>query len=102
MKNQQQLPRVEVKVDRLSPLPDAILILILSLLPIESSVATGVLSQRWCRLWTHITNFRFQISTGNASNASSIINHLIPQVISPEIESFVLDLDDHQEPRPRA
>ncbi|XP_021738324.1 putative FBD-associated F-box protein At5g56700 [Chenopodium quinoa] len=81
--------------DRLSSLPSSILIAILSLLPIKFAVITSVLSKRWCRLWTFITAFRFDESTSKDFNASSIINYVLPQLLSPEIKTFVLLLDDH-------
>ncbi|XP_021769516.1 uncharacterized protein LOC110733738 [Chenopodium quinoa] len=81
--------------DRLSSLPTSILIVILSLLPIKFTVITGVLSKSWCRLWTFITAFRFNESTNKAFNASSIINHVLPQLLSPKIKTSVLFIDDH-------
>ena len=45
--------------DRISTLPDSILLKILSSLCIKDAVVTGVLSKRWAYLWTSVTSLRF-------------------------------------------
>ncbi|XP_021765764.1 F-box/LRR-repeat protein 13-like [Chenopodium quinoa] len=40
--------------DRLSSLPDTLLVDILSFIPFKSAVATSILSRRWCYLWTQL------------------------------------------------
>ncbi|PSS24688.1 F-box/LRR-repeat protein [Actinidia chinensis var. chinensis] len=46
--------------DRISDLPDSILVHILSLLPIEDAIKTDVLSKRWQFLWTHVPSLLFR------------------------------------------
>ncbi|XP_056698550.1 FBD-associated F-box protein At4g10400-like [Spinacia oleracea] len=47
--------------DRISSLPDPILIEILSLLPLNSAFATNILARRWQHLWTQITSLNIVV-----------------------------------------
>ncbi|KAL3653053.1 hypothetical protein CASFOL_002734 [Castilleja foliolosa] len=49
-----------MSIDRLSALPDGILIHILSFLGLKKSVVTSVLSKRWKFLWTELPRFEFK------------------------------------------
>ncbi|XP_062002862.1 F-box protein At4g22280-like [Rosa rugosa] len=46
-------------VDRISGLPDEIVVSILSLLPLKEAQATSILSRRWQYLWAYSTNLNF-------------------------------------------
>ncbi|CAI9116596.1 OLC1v1017789C1 [Oldenlandia corymbosa var. corymbosa] len=49
----------EIPVDRISDLREEIISHILSFLPAESAVATGLLSKKWRLHWTKVTSFHF-------------------------------------------
>ncbi|KAK1372638.1 hypothetical protein POM88_028831 [Heracleum sosnowskyi] len=53
--------------DRISDLPDLLLITILSFLPFHSAVSTSLLSKRWRPLCMSLTNLRFNDSNGKKS-----------------------------------
>ena len=45
--------------DRISQLPDDVLLNCLSLLDLKNAAQTSILSKRWSYLWTHLTNLDF-------------------------------------------
>lgn len=80
--------------DRLSSLPNNLLITILSLLPIDNAAATSVLSRRWEHLWTNITHVSFPLSLTSEKTLiyfTTTVDHIISQLSSPKIETFNLD-----------
>lgn len=46
--------------DRISELPDHILVTILSLLSLREAASTHLLSKRWINLWTYVSNLSFE------------------------------------------
>nr|XP_011466329.1 PREDICTED: putative FBD-associated F-box protein At5g56440 [Fragaria vesca subsp. vesca] len=48
-----------VVVDRISALPDDLIVSIVSLLPLKEAAATSVLSTRWRHIWTFVTTLDF-------------------------------------------
>ena len=71
--------RLMEKIDRLSNLPDAIIHKILSVLSIETTVITCVLSKRWQYQWTHIDTLVFNRHNfgGNYRRFTNIVSHVL-------------------------
>ncbi|KAG5516746.1 hypothetical protein RHGRI_037473 [Rhododendron griersonianum] len=53
--------RRKTAIDRLSELPDHVLVHMLSLLPIREAIQTLVLSRRWKSLWTYVPSLHFRL-----------------------------------------
>ena len=82
--------------DRISALPDALLILILSYLPVIDAVKTGVLSKRWSRLWTWTPNLVFdQLGEWDekSNNFVPFIDAFLVLHSSPKIQKLAIDMD---------
>ncbi|KAK9751167.1 hypothetical protein RND81_02G247200 [Saponaria officinalis] len=82
--------------DRISGLPDHILVEILSLLPLKSAVSTAVLSRQWRWLWTQLPSIHFSIDDTDFCNRKDEfycrIHNLLPKFTLPSIRRFSLDL----------
>ncbi|CAI9091803.1 OLC1v1026918C1 [Oldenlandia corymbosa var. corymbosa] len=74
-------------IDRISNLPDSILLHILSFLPTKAVAATGVLSKRWKLLWTSFPCFDFDDSDYKAGFISAV-NTIMLQHYSGSIQKF--------------
>ncbi|XP_021773243.1 putative F-box/FBD/LRR-repeat protein At5g44950 [Chenopodium quinoa] len=87
------------ETDRLSFLPDSLLITILSLVPIHSAAATSVLSHRWRYLWTQITHISFEPCMGRMCRKpfrsfrgfKNTVNHILFQLSSSKLHTFRLN-----------
>lgn len=76
--------------DRVSDLPDEILVSILSLLTMREAVATCILSRRWRNMWTRSRSLKFDVS--NRAKTMSIYANLDEQsawLIVPEFVEWV-------------
>ncbi|XP_074298960.1 F-box/LRR-repeat protein At3g26922-like [Silene latifolia] len=79
-------------IDRLSYLPDDILIGIISLLPLQLAIATGTLSRRWRGLWSNTTSIDIAFrETYNLRNLDTTLNETMRQITSPFIHTFNID-----------
>ena len=88
------------ETDRLSDLPDHVLLHIIESMNIKQSVQTCILSKRWKDLWKHLTNLKFHHSYPDISDmfckfVSQILsgrNHYIP------LHSLDFELEDRVDP----
>ncbi|KNA17686.1 hypothetical protein SOVF_077650, partial [Spinacia oleracea] len=89
--------------DRLTSLPDTLLVEILCLLPLKSAAATCVLSRRWRHLWTLLPHLVFDggdlvddywSAESRFIKFNSTVNHILQQLTSPHIHTFDLRISD--------
>ncbi|ESQ47209.1 hypothetical protein EUTSA_v10027812mg [Eutrema salsugineum] len=82
-------------MDRISQLPDDLLVKMLSFVPTQVAVSTSILSKRWNCLWMWLPNLdyssRFCCGEGSAG-LWEFINKNLPLHRAPVIESLRLDL----------
>ncbi|GAU41368.1 hypothetical protein TSUD_390550 [Trifolium subterraneum] len=86
--------------DRLSSLPDEILIHILSFLPTNQAIFTSILSKRWIHLWRHVPTLYFINKKLNSSQDIHHFNKFVKAVLhsrdyslsSCSINTFILDI----------
>ncbi|KAE9460098.1 hypothetical protein C3L33_07988, partial [Rhododendron williamsianum] len=79
----------ELEPDRLSELPDSLLLHILSLLPsFNQVIRTGTLSKRWLHLWTFVPNLVFTRSSSNPKKFVSGVSKTLTQSRVSKVEKF--------------
>ncbi|XP_010501786.1 PREDICTED: probable FBD-associated F-box protein At1g32375 [Camelina sativa] len=74
--------------DRLSELPDALLLEILSLLPTEDVVATMILSKRWRFLWMMVPRLVYNDSNKNIQSFSGFVDRSLTLHKAPILETL--------------
>ncbi|XP_010437127.2 PREDICTED: LOW QUALITY PROTEIN: FBD-associated F-box protein At4g10400-like [Camelina sativa] len=82
-------------MDRISGLPDDVLVKILSFVPTKVAVSTSSLSKRWEFLWMWLTKLEFGDILYSESEFKSLqcfLNRNLPLHRAPVIERFCLDL----------
>ncbi|KAL3620485.1 hypothetical protein CASFOL_035397 [Castilleja foliolosa] len=84
----------ETPIDRLSALPDCLIIHILSLLEVKQSAITALLSKRWQFLWTESPRLIFKekrISTWALKRFVSRVNRTLVVCGRNDLDTFELD-----------
>ncbi|GJZ65963.1 F-box domain containing protein, partial [Tanacetum coccineum] len=83
--------------DFISGMPDDILIMILSLLPVKDAIVTSILSTRWRFLWSFSTNLNFDgtenlinmvIWSGKEPKYINHVNNVIQSYKHPIVKDF--------------
>ncbi|KAG5516762.1 hypothetical protein RHGRI_037486 [Rhododendron griersonianum] len=68
-------------VDRITALPESLLLHLLSFLPIEDAIKTQVLSKRWQYLWTYSTSLVFRDSSDFDSSDKSFVEFVDKTIV---------------------
>ncbi|KAA8519879.1 hypothetical protein F0562_014211 [Nyssa sinensis] len=84
-------------VDRISSLPDTVLVHILSFLPTKDAIKTTVLSKKWQFLWTLVPTLHFYdpklLRNGDIHSFVNFIDQTLILHNAPKITKFRLELD---------
>ncbi|KAG5632762.1 hypothetical protein H5410_004479 [Solanum commersonii] len=78
--------------DRISELPDSLLLQILSLLPTEEAFTTCILSKRWLYLWTSLDSFIFSPKRcwERSKGFRSFVDYVLSHSTASKIDKFEL------------
>lgn len=71
-------------VDRISQLPDVLLVTILSVLPIKDAAGTSVLSRRFCAIWNTCPSL--EISRAEFRDGCLAFEEMLTEVLPKEME----------------
>ncbi|KAG7632711.1 Leucine-rich repeat 2 [Arabidopsis suecica] len=84
-----------VNEDRISDLPEALLLQILSMLPVKDVVTTSVLSKPWRSLWKLVPILKFDYDNNQSEDEtySEIVCRLLLSNKAPVLESLHLDFE---------
>ncbi|XP_050289048.1 putative F-box protein At1g49610 isoform X2 [Quercus robur] len=88
--------------DRISTLPDSILLTILSSLCTKDAVRTGVLSKRWAYLWTFVPSLRFtDYYLRHAADYASFVDNVLLLHRASKLTNFSVEVEYNPELKPR-
>ncbi|XP_030963615.1 putative F-box/LRR-repeat protein At5g02700 [Quercus lobata] len=87
--------------DRISTLPDSILLSILCFLPTKDPIKTGVLSKRWSYLWTSVPSLSFEHGSFQCiDDFTSAVDHTLLPHRAPMLRNFfvLFNYETHLKP----
>ncbi|KAK6124934.1 hypothetical protein DH2020_041345 [Rehmannia glutinosa] len=89
----------ESSPDRLSALPEHLLVEILSFLEMKDAVKTSALSKTWKHLWTHVDKIVYVFDdrqlTAKLPEFISFVHRTLMQCTCPNLKKFALSVDDY-------
>uniref|UniRef100_A0A0D3CDR6 F-box domain-containing protein n=1 Tax=Brassica oleracea var. oleracea TaxID=109376 RepID=A0A0D3CDR6_BRAOL len=85
-----------VREDRISELPEPLILQILSLLPTKLVIATSVLSKRWRSVWKKVPILKFE-SKGNINKFAENVSMSLLSHKAPVLETLHLKVSDRCE-----
>ncbi|XP_050290564.1 F-box protein At5g03100-like [Quercus robur] len=90
------------QIDRISTLPDSILLRILSFLPTKDAVETGVLSKRWAYLWTSVPYLLFDFNHFECTDDfASAVDHTLLLHRASKLTNFSVRFKYKKDLKPR-
>ena len=88
--------------DRISTLPDSILLTILSSFPTKDAIKTGVLSKRWAYLWTSVPSLSFTYTSyENMAAFATAVDDALLLHRAPKLTNFSVKFEYRPELKPR-
>ncbi|KAE9461805.1 hypothetical protein C3L33_06296, partial [Rhododendron williamsianum] len=79
--------------DRITGLPESVLVLILSFLPVHDAIKTEILSKRWQFLWTYLPSLRFSQDHATNEGFVAFVDKTLPLFNCSKLEKFGVDFD---------
>ncbi|KAF7120458.1 hypothetical protein RHSIM_Rhsim13G0173300 [Rhododendron simsii] len=79
--------------DRITGLPESVLVLILSFLPVHDAIKTEILSKRWQFLWTYLPSLRFIQDHATNEGFVTFVDKTLPLFNCSKLEKFGVDFD---------
>lgn len=82
--------RAKVLTDRISELPDSIIIHILSLIPTRDAIKTSALSKRWCHTWASTSTLIYIYDRRSLKKFTKFVDETLILHRSSKIHKFIL------------
>ncbi|KAL6528149.1 hypothetical protein OROHE_015099 [Orobanche hederae] len=85
----------ELLTDRLSELPDSLILSVLSLLPTRDVVRTAIVSKRWKHLWTTVPCLSFSDDAYYFCSFRNFVNQVLPRWKGSKISTFKINFPSY-------